>query len=88
MNITCCKTEPKPQDGSTVTHIETPTKQPHRTEKKAAAQTSSTPLVYAVTESLSELMLAAIKHLQYLPTMKKQAKLITLHLRNKGSSYH
>lgn len=76
MKTTCCKTEPKPKDGSTVTHTDTTTQQ-HRAERKTAA-----------TESLSELILAAIKHLQYLQTMKKQVKLISLHLRNKGSSYH
>lgn len=71
MNTTCCKTEPKPQDGgSTVTHTDTTT----QGGEKAAAQTPFTPLVCAATESLSELMLAAIQHLQYLPTMKKQDK--------------
>lgn len=69
MNTTCCKTEPKPQDGSTVTHTDTTT-QSHR----AAAQTSCAPLVCAETELLSDLMLAAIKHLQYLPTVKKQVE--------------
>lgn len=85
MKTMCCKTETKPQDGSTVTHTTT---QPHRADRKTAARTPFTPLVCAATESLSELMLAAIKHLQYLQTIKEQVKLISLHLRNKGSSYH